>query len=381
MLNESSSHAAIDLGRWIRTWVEIDLSALERNTRRIATHLTNRTRLIVSLKKDAYGHGLLPVARCLAARPEVAMLGLACLEEGLLLRQHGIQAPILLFSPVQGDPLEAALEQNLSLTITNLAEAQAANETAKRLDRKATVHFKLDTGMGRLGRLPGEVADQVRQIAGLPFVRLEATYSHLADAWDDPPSATRQWRILQDFRAATDLQTLPQHWGGSDALTLPIIHGSSSWIRSGIALFGDHPGLPDLEPVMTFKSRVVFRRSVPAGTPISYGSTFVTQRPTELAVVGAGYGNGLMRSLSNCGEVLMRGIRCPMLGRVCMDQVVVDVTDHPEIRLGEEAVLFGRQGSVVLSVAEVARKAGTISYELFCLAGQLNPKIVTSDPS
>jgi alanine racemase len=171
------------------------------------------------------------------------------------------------------------------------------------------------------------------------------------------------------------LLDLPAHIGGSEVLVLPNALALTPWLRSGIALYGDYAPLRDLEPVMSFKSRVIYRRLAPAGTAISYGGTFVTTRPTELALIGAGYGNGYPRSLSSQGHVLARGRRCPILGRVCMDQIVVDVSETPEVRVGEEAVLFGRQGKAELRIDEVARQAGTISYDLLCLAGQLNPRL------
>ena len=230
--------------------------------------------------------------------------------------------------------------------------------------------------MGRTGHLGEEVEGDIPGILALPRLRLEAIFSHLADGWDNPWSARAQAARMLEFRRRAGLENLLCHWGGSDALALDEIQAPNTWLRSGIALYGDHPAIADLEPVMTFKTRVVYRRSVPAGMAISYGGTHRTTRPTELAMVGAGYGNGLLRALSGRGWALIHGRRCPFLGRVCMDQVVVDVTDLPgEVRMGEEAVLFGRQGEAILPAAEIARLAGTISYELFCLAGQLNPRV------
>ena len=175
------------------------------------------------------------------------------------------------------------------------------------------------------------------------------------------------------------LDGLPVHWGGADAVRVLGELPETASLRVGIALYGDHPAFPDLEPAMTFKSQVIYRRRVPAGTKISYGGTHLTQRPTELALVGAGYGNGLPRALSGKGQVLIGGRRLPILGRVCMDQVVVDVTETPETATGDEAVIFGRQGGVDLPAREVAGQIGTISYELFCIAGQLNPRRYVRD--
>ena len=364
---------------WGRTWVEVDLAALRRNAERLAALLPAGAKLIVSAKKDAYGHGLFAVARALADLPFIGSIGVATVEEGIALRADGCTLPILCFSVLEGDALAEAIRQDLTLTITSQADAQDAAGAAAALGRAARAHLKLDTGMGRLGLTADEVLDQIPVLRALASLRLEGIYSHLADAWGDPASAREQCGRLYEFRRGAGLEDLLCHWGGSDALTLAELQDTArwpaTWLRSGIALYGDHAALPELEPVMTFKSRVVYRRAVAAGTAISYGGTFRTARPTELALVGAGYGNGLLRALSGRGSVLLGGRRCPILGRVCMDQIVVDVTEIPEARMGDEAVIFGRQGAAILPAAEAAAQAGTISYELFCLAGQLNPRV------
>ncbi len=360
-----------------RTWVEIDLGALRRNADRFARRLPDGGRLIVSAKKDGYGHGLIAVARALAPHPRFGCFGVATPEEALTLRAAGIDADILCFSVLAGESLRAAILAGVILTVTDLADAQAAAAAAGP-GRPARMHLKLDTGMGRLGRLEPEILEQIPAIVSTPGARIEGLYTHLADSWNDPDGGRRQWARLLAFRDRAGLGALPCHPGGSDALALgPLEPGT--WLRSGIALFGDHAGFDDLEPVMTFKTRVIFRRSVPAGTAISYGLTQVTNRPTELALIGVGYGNGYLRALSGRAEVVIGGARRPLLGRVCMDQCVVDVTDGPPVAVGEEVVLFGRQGSAVLPAAEVARWAGTISYELFCLAGQINPRIESAE--
>lgn len=311
---------------------------------------------------------------------------------------------ILVMAPFAGEALEEAIRLKTTLTMTDLADARAADRAAAKLGLTAAAHFKLDTGMGRLGRLPDEVAAQFADIARLPNLRIEAIYTHLADAWNDEASRARQRAAMARFRdAAGDTASrLPVHWGGSDAMAFSReldsndgLRRGGDGLRVGIALYGDHP-VADFEPAMTFKTRVVYRRRVPPGTPISYGSEFVTTRESELAVIGAGYGNGVLRALGGGREghdggqahadVLIAGRRCPIRGRVCMDQVIVDVTDAvaagATIDVGDEAVIFGRQTApdggpngetIILPAAEQARRAGTISYELFCLAGRMNP--------
>jgi alanine racemase len=381
--------------RWGRTWVEVDPAAIARNWRRVAARLPKRGFGIACVKKDGYGHGLATVARALADEPGVWGVGVATLEEAIALRapEAGLSPDlrILILTPLANEALEEAVRVRATLTVTDLAEARAADRAAEKLGLGAEAHFKLDTGMGRLGRLAGEVAGEFPEILRLRRLRVGALFSHLADAWSDahdwdsPVNHRQQRAVMKRFRGAAGpgAAALPVHWGGSDALAFADAFAPGDGIRVGIALYGDHPAAP-FEPAMTFKTRVVYRRRVPAGTTISYAWIYTTTRPTELAIVGAGYGNGLPRALSGRGaEVLIAGRRCPILGRVCMDQCVVDVTDLAtsgiDPRVGDEVVLFGRQqapgGAVTyLPAAEQAARAGTIAYELFCLAGMLNPR-------
>lgn len=365
---------------WGRSWVEVDLAAFRRNVERVAALLPPGGRLIISAKKDGYGHGMLATVGAVADLPALGAIGVATVEEGLALRRAGLALPVLCFAVLEGEALAEAIRNGLWITITHFEEAAAASAIAARLGRRAPAHFKLDTGMGRTGHLADEVVEQIPRIRGVEHLELAATYSHLADAWADPAGARAQGARMTEFRRRAGLDALPCHWGGSDALAVPGLLAPGDWLRSGIALYGDHPAVPGLEPVMTFKSRVIYRRRVPAGTAISYGGTFVTPRATELALIGSGYGNGWPRALSGRGEVLLRGRRCPILGRVCMDQFAVDVTGLDGVAVGEEAVLFGRQGEALLPAAGQAALAGTISYELFCLAGQLNPRLFLNGP-
>lgn len=356
----------------MRSWVEIDLGAVRRNAERYVAQMPAHGRFIAAVKKDGYGHGMLAVTRRLKDMPQFEGAGVCELDEALALRAD-FEGPIICFAVLSGNAAREAIQAGIILTVTDFNEAREADRVAAQAGRIAIAHFKLDTGMGRIGRLGDEVAADMPAIAALKNLRIGAIYTHLANAWADPDGARGQWSLLREFRRRANLN-VPCHIGGSDALVLGPIASPDVWLRTGIALYGDHPGVAGLEPVMTFKSQVVYRRSVPAGATISYGMTFTTTRPTEIAVIGAGYGNGYPRALSGRGEVLLGGVRRPVLGRVCMDQFMVDVTGDPAVAIGDEAVLFGRQGETILSAAAVAEKAGTISYELFCLAGQLNTR-------
>lgn len=357
-----------------QTWCEIDLAALGSNFDRFAKMLAPGVNIIASMKKDAYGHGMIEAARALASHARLEALGIATLDEGIRLRDSGIDAPILCFSVLHGAEVREAMQHDIQLTITDdkdaLHVAAAASES-----RPARVHLKIDTGMGRLGRLPEEVLPLIRKITEIPQLKLAAVYTHLSDGWLDPDWARRQsaaLRAFMDDARQYGIEGITTHIGGSDALSLreEILDGA---VRAGIALYGYHPAFGDLEPVMTFKSRVIHRRSAPRGSRISYAGTHTLARDSELALVGAGYGNGYPRLMSNKAEVLIHGHRHKLLGRVCMDQIVVDVTDQPTIAVGDEVVLFGKQGAAMLGADEAAHWAQTIPYELLCLAGQINP--------
>ncbi len=359
-----------------QTWVEIDLEAIRRNFARFAEKLPPTVKIIPAVKKEAYGHGLIEVARMLADEPRHEAFCVATIDEALRLRRAGIQSSIFCMSVLRDEALRVALAEGIILTVTDLSDAREISESAKAIGKTAETHLKIDTGLGRLGRLPHEIIGLLPEIVRLTHLRLDAVWTHLADGGNDRAGAKAQAERLANFlkeAQQTGFKDLRCHLGGSDAFVL-CDEFQFDAIRSGIALYGYHPGIEGLEPAMTFKSRVIYRRRAPAGTKISYGGTHTLRRDSELALVGAGYGNGYPRSLSNRGQVLIRGRRLPILGRVCMDQIVVDVTDFPSVELGDEAVLFGRQGSEILSADEVANWAETISYELLCSAGQINPR-------
>lgn len=357
-----------------QTWVEIDLGALRRNFHRVADRFPNGAPLIFSAKKDAYGHGLVPTVRALEGEARYYAAGVATVDEALALRAAGVKSRILSFAVLHGEALRAAVGRGVTLTVTHLAEGMEADAIAAELGTTATVHFKIDTGMGRLGRPPAEAAVCARAVDRLGRLRLEGVFTHLPDGWRRPEDARRQMDELQFFAQECGLGDRLLHLGGSDALSVAG-HPALRAVRAGISIYGYHEGVPGLEPAMHFKTRVIYRRSAATGANISYLGTHRLHRDSELAVVGAGYGNGYPISLSNRASVLIRGCRCAVLGRVCMDQTVVDVTDAPEVQVGDEVLLFGMQRGARLGADEVAAWGNTIPYELLCMAGQINPRL------
>lgn len=354
------------------TWIEIDLRATERNFGRFASAM-GEARIIASVKKEAYGHGIVEVARTLAGQSRLESFGVWSVREAARLREAGLSNPILLFTVARGRDLKGAIELGATLTITSEAEAREAAEAAASLDSVARAHLKIDTGLTRLGRTPEEALREVGPIGDLKRLELAGLYTHFSDAWDDPASARAQFDLLERFARDAGLGALPRHIGGSDVVSLGA-PPPGYCIRAGLALHGYHAGVAGLEPVMTMKSRVIYRRRAAEGTKVSYAGTHVLRRDSELALVGAGYGNGLALSLTAKGRVLIGGRRFPILGQVCMDQVIVDVTEAPHVAVGDEVVLIGRQGEEMLGADEVARLAGSSTYEVLCVAGGLNAR-------
>jgi alanine racemase len=382
---------------WSRpTWAEVDLGALAANTRRLAARAPGAA-LMAVVKADAYGHGAVPVARA-ALAAGAAWLGVATLDEALELRRAGIGAPVLVLGWTPPELAGRAAWAGVDLTVSRLEEAAAMAARGS-----VRIHAKVDTGMGRLGfwagppAAPSEAgaaaprdpeaagaeaaAEAVARLAALPGVTLAGVYTHFAAA--DAPDLSHARMQLERFRAvlarlaARGVRVPLRHAANTAALVrLPESH--FDMVRAGIGLYGyePSPAVPPLglEPVLTWKTRVVLVRRLPGGEGVSYGCTYVTPGPELLATLPVGYADGLSRSLSNRGEVLVRGRRAPIRGRVCMDQVVVSVQGVPGAREGDEVVLIGRQGTEAVTAAEVAERAGTVAYEILCAIGRRVPR-------
>lgn len=353
------------------TYIEVDLGAIAHNARTIKAHIGPGVRLLAVVKANAYGHGAVEVAGA-ALRHGASGLAVARAPEGLALRDAGITAPILVMNYTPAPELEAAVTHDLTLTLNDLETAEALSALAVRLGRAVPVHVKIDTGMGRFGLLPDEVIPFVQQVAGLPGIAVEGLYTHFAAAdLADKEYTRHQFAIFQQIRArlaANGLRPAVCHVANSAAtLDLPEMHLDA--VRVGIALYGlrpsseVEPAVP-LRPALALKSRVARVRTLPAGSSISYGRTYITPRAMPVALVPVGYGDGYHRLLSNRGAVLINGRRAPIVGRVCMDQFVVDVSQVGPVALESEVVLIGCQSGACISAEEVATWAETINYEV-----------------
>ncbi len=356
------------------TWVEIDLNAIANNTRRIKSMVGAQVQVLISLKADAYGHGALKVART-TLRNGASMLGVATLSEATPLREGGITAPILVFGYVPPWQMREAVRQDVTVTLYTSEAAQTLSQAALALGKTVKVHVKVDTGMGRLGIREEQLDDIValaREIQALPGLVLEGLYTHFAMA--DTQDKSYAYQQLERFRHVLSVLT-------EQGLRPPLVHASNSaatlsfpearfdMVRPGIAIYGLDPS-PEVRvpasfrPALAFKTLVAQVKVVPAGECISYGCTFTTERSTQVAVLPVGYADGFRRSPNNWGSVLIHGQEAPILGRVCMDQCMVDVTDIPQTRMGDEVVLIGRQGDAILTAEQVAERLDTINYEV-----------------
>lgn len=353
------------------TWAEIDLDAVGSNVRAFLRFVGSRVQVIAVVKANAYGHGAVPVS-CAALRAGATRLAVHRVLEAVELRQAGITAPILVMGYVPPDGADEVVRWGLIATVTTWEFAQALSGRAEAAGVKAPVHLKVDTGMGRFGLMPDEVLPFMRSLASLNGVVLEGVYTHFATADATDPAYTRlQLRRFEEVLRVLSMAgiAVPLRHACNSAATMRFPQAHFDAVRPGIALYGLRPSSEwapafALRPAMTLKSLVVRVRTVPPGWGIGYGRTYVPRRPTRVALVPVGYGDGYHRILSNRGAVLIHERMAPILGRVSMDQIVVDVSDIEEVREGDEVVLFGRQGRVRLEAEQVAEWAQTINYEV-----------------
>jgi alanine racemase len=348
-----------------RCWAEIDLRAFQSNLAQLKERVAPEVRFAAVIKADAYGHGLPAVAVALADK--IDLLAVANVAEAQEIRTAGVNTPIMILGPATPEELSVVVQERFIPTLSTAEEGRrlAALVTGEPLE----VHFVFDTGMGRIGLWTPEAAAEFHSLAQLPQIRVTALSSHLPVADDDPDYTVDQ---LKRFRAGAKQfsSALPVTVLNSAAiLRIGRTAEKGDIVRTGLALYGVSPLAefqPLFRPVLSLKTRAILVRTVAAGRDISYGRTFTTSHETKVATIAAGYGDGYPRHLSNVdAEVLIHGRRCPVLGRVTMDQIMVDVSDVPDVTFGDEVVLIGRQGTEEILASELARKAGTIAWEIF----------------
>jgi alanine racemase len=370
--------SSLPLGR--PTIAEIDLDALAFNYRQLQKRVPKGVKLLAVVKADAYGHGAIPISLKLA-KLGVEYLGVAIAEEGVELRKGGVKVPILVLGGVYEGDIERIFRFNLTPVVFHRDMFKLISKAAQREKKKVRVHLKVDTGMGRLGVPLTVWPNFLKEVLRFPKVEIEGILSHFS-LMEEEDYTKSQWNQFQSaVKLAEELGICFKylHMASSAMLTV-CPHYSGNLVRPGITLYGAYPSpifqrFIHLKPVMTLKTRVHFLKSVPSGFRISYGGTFVTRRESLIATLPIGYADGYSRYLSNRGEVLVHGKRAPVVGKVCMDFIMVDVTDIPKVSLGDEVVLMGSQGKEIITAEEIADRMNTISYEIFCSVGRRIPRI------
>jgi len=366
-------------------WVETDLKALDHNIKEICRVVGPGVEVMAVVKANAYGHGLVEVSRTVLAGG-ANRIAVARSAEGVELRRAGVTAPILVLGYTPPGLIPEVVEYGLEQTIHERDYALLVDGLAAGLGARLPVHLKVDTGMGRIGVVAGSgsTVREIKEMASLPNLDPVGIFTHFAAADEADRSYTiRQLEIFHHLLAALEREGLHftlRHAANSAGL-IGFPESRLNLVRAGIIIYGLYPseqvdrGSISLKPVMSFKTRVVQVKEVGPGASLSYGCTYITPRASTIATLSVGYADGYSRQLSSRGEVLVRGRRAPVVGRVCMDQCLVDVSGIPGVAAGDEVVLFGRQGGQELAVEEVARWIGTINYEVVCMVAARVPRI------
>lgn len=364
------------------TIIEIDLDAFEHNLKSFQHYLPTGTEIMVAVKADAYGHGAVPIAKA-AVQAGVSYLGVAFVDEGIELRHAGIDIPILILGYTPPYAIEDAIKNHLAMTVFTLDQGEMISDMARKLNIDAIIHLKVDTGMGRIGVQPEEAVQLLMELIQLPSVYTEGVYTHLATADD---SDTTYLMHQQDVFSAVIQQIKNMN------VHIPLIHSANSpgtirlrdslynMVRLGISAYGYHPSIEmrqriNLSPVLTLKSKITHIKKPYRGWGISYGASYKATGQQWIATVPVGYGDGFSRSLSNRGYVLVSGERVPIVGTVCMDQFMIDVTKVMPVKVGDEVVIYGRQDDEQITVDEVAQELNTIHYEVITMLSNRIPRV------
>lgn len=369
---------------YTRIRARIDLDAIEYNIEKMKENLPEDTKLIVVAKADCYGHGALQTTSLLSLKEYVWGFAVATLDEAIVLRRGGITKPILVLGCIFPEQWVDALENNIRITVYTEELTKVLSDLAVKIGRKAYVHVKLDTGMGRIGFTPGkEGADKIEEISKLPNSVMEGLYTHFSKADEGDKSYTMKqmeaYTWMKEELAGRGITFSYYHCCNSAGI-IDLKGAGQNLSRAGISTYGMYPSEEvhkenvDLKPALELISHVAFVKWVDEGEMISYGGTYVTKRRTKIATIPVGYGDGYPRSLSNKGYMLIHGKKAPIIGRVCMDQCMVDVTEIEDVKFGDEVVLVGRDGDEYLSVETLSRLSDRFNYEFVCLMGKRIPR-------
>lgn len=372
-----------EVREYYRVRADINLDAVRYNLCEIKKRLKPGVKIAAVVKADAYGHGAVPVAK--AVYEEADWFAVSNIEEALELRHYGVKKPVLTLGYTAPQQLPEAIRNEITLTLCDRESAEEISEAAQRMGRDALVHIKADTGMGRIG-FPAEESFAVfaAEAAKLPRILPTGVYTHFARADETDLAATKlQYQRFLSFLSVLERQGLTGllcHAENSAAI-LRLPEYQLDMVRLGISLYGMYPSEESavqeiaLQPAMELKSHVAFLKTVPAGTGIGYNATYVTKEPRRIATVPVGYGDGYPRALSNCGRVLLHGRSVPIVGRICMDQMMLDVTDVPEVARGDAVTLMGAGGKERITAEEIGALSHSFHYEMVCNVGKRIPRV------
>ena len=371
--------------RYSRVYASVNLDAAIENMEAMHRLLKKDTSMFAVIKTDGYGHGATELARVLEPLPYLHGFCVATVEEGVILRNHGIKKPILILGFAFPDEYEIIVEQKLEPAVFTYDMAVALSEAATKKNQDVAIHIAVDTGMSRIGyQVEKENAGEIAQISKLPHIIMEGIFTHFARADEkDKTGAHKQLELFQKMIAMCKEEGVIFHHAhcSNSAGIIDLPEANMDIVRAGITLYGMYQSdevekerVP-LKPAMELISHVAHVKWLTEGKPVSYGGTYVTTRPTKVATIPVGYGDGYPRTLSNKGSVLIQGKRVPILGRVCMDQFMVDVTDVPDVVVGTEVTLLGRDGDEIITAEEIGDLSGRFNYEFVCCLGKRIPRI------
>ena len=372
---------------YTRVYASVNLDAVESNMKAMEGNLAEGEAIMGVVKTDGYGHWAVPVAKTID--PYVKAYGVATIEEAVNLRHHGIQKPILILGVTHQSHNEELIHYQLRSTVFEEKQALALSQTAVKMGKTAWAHLALDTGMSRVGMKPSEEsADLAARISSMEGIRVEGIFTHFARADEkDKTFARKQLKDYLDFIAMLERRgvRIPIKHISNSAGIVDMREANCDMTRAGISIYGLYPS-DEVEkenvilyPAMELKSQVTYIKTIDPQTPVSYGGTFVADRQMTVATIPVGYGDGYPRSLSGKGRVLIRGKSAPILGRVCMDQMMVDVTDIPDVMADDQVTLIGKDGKERITVEELACLGGGFHYEIVCNIGKRVPRVYIKD--
>lgn len=364
------------------TFAEIDLYNLVHNLQHIKSKLSKKTKLLAVVKANAYGHGAVRVSKALMERG-VDLFGVSSIEEGAALRDAGIEAPVLILgSQYPMENFTEVIRRSLTPTVASYEAAAGLSSCAKGLNVRVGFHYKIDTGMGRIGVAEKNAFEVFKKISKLDNINIEGIYTHLAKADTDRCFTKNQVNSLKGvaLRIRSLINKDITVHAANSASVLNMKESHLDMARVGLGLYGLKPfkgagGFEELKPVLSLRSRIVFLKQVPKNTPVSYGSTFRTKKLSRIATVPVGYADGYNRLLSNKGSVILKGRKCPVIGSVTMDMIMLDVTSVEDVRVGNDVLLIGSDGKVSVSAEDMAGLSKTISYEIACQISGRVPRV------